>query len=298
MRRKHVHSAAIATLMAMLGLAACTQQPRVAPRPTEFDNRGQPPPPPAAAQTTLRGYVSDSAGRALDGATVEILDGPQAGHSALTDATGWFTLVGTFEDSTRLRASKDGHYPTTGTVAFQRGDGPAGYVTFILAVPAAPVDLTGDYELTFIADDTCQAVPAELRTRTYPVSVAADPSPRNPPGTFLWANIIGVPYFANQYRIPLLVAGDAVTFWLSEHGYGAAFVEQVGPNAYLEFQGGTTVSVGTSPVSTISTTFSGWVDYCVLRSPMPGQYFDCDAARAITNVSCEANNHRLILKRR
>ena len=299
MHREH-RSIAIATLVVVAGLAACSEPPDVVPGPTGVVNRGQPPPPPPPAlqETTLRGYVSDSAGRALEGATVEILDGPQSGRSAITDATGWFTLVGTLEDTTRLRASKEGHVSTTGTLAFQRGDGPPGYVTFILGVLAAPVSLAGDYKLTFIADDACQSVPSELRKRTYFTSIEVDPSPRNPPGTFLWANITGVPYLANQGRIPILVAGDVVTFWLGEHGYGAAFVEQVGPNAYLEFDGGVTVSVGSSPVSRISTTFTGAVDYCVLPSPMTGQYYDCDPGRAVTNVHCESSNHRLILKRR
>ena len=107
MHREHRRSIAIATLV-VAGLAACSEPPDVVPGPTGVVNRGQPPPPPPPAlqETTLRGYVSDSAGRALEGATVEILDGPQSGRSAFTDATGWFTLVGTLEDTTRLRASK------------------------------------------------------------------------------------------------------------------------------------------------------------------------------------------------
>ena len=43
--------------------------------------------------------------------------------------------------------------------------------------------------------------------------------------------------------------------------------------------------------------FEGAVDYCVLRSPMTGQYFNCDRSQAVTNVHCESTNHRLILAR-
>ena len=115
--------------------------------------------------------------------------------------------------------------------------------------------------------------------------------------TFLWANIRGVSFLANQSRIPILIAGDVVTFWLGEHGYGAFFVEQVAPNTYLQFDGGATVSASQSPVTSLSTTFEGAVDYCVMRSPMTGLYYDCDRSRAVTNVHCVSNKHQLILTR-
>jgi hypothetical protein len=153
--------------------------------------------------------------------------------------------------------------------------------------------------LTFVADDACTTVPEELRTRTYAARIEPDlADPRLPAGTFLWANISGVSFHANQSRIPILVAGDAVTFWLGEHGYGAALVEQVAPNTYLEFDGGAMVSAVQSPVSSLSTTFEGAVDYCVMKSPMTGLYWDCDRRRAVTDVHCVSTKHRLILTRR
>src|SRR5688572_17224013 len=42
----------------------------------------------------------------------------------------------------------------------------------------------------------------------------------------------------------------------------------------------------------------GAVDYCEMKSPMTGLYYDCNPARAVTNVHCVSKNHRLILTRR
>lgn len=73
-------------------------------------------------------------------------------------------------------------------------------------------------------------------------------------------------------------------------------VEHVAASTTLGFGGRAEVSVG-APVSTISTTFEGVVDYCVLKAAT-GQFWQCDAARADIHVSCESKNHRLILTRR
>src|SRR5262245_53019830 len=129
MRRDVFRPVGIGVTVIAMGFAASDGPPPLPTTPTGVVGQVQPPPPapqPGTAQTTLKGVVTDSAFRVLPGATVEILDGPQAGRSALTDATGWFTLVGVFEDTTRLRASKEGHITTNGTVAFQRGEEQAG----------------------------------------------------------------------------------------------------------------------------------------------------------------------------
>ena len=254
-------------------------------------------PPNGGQSRTLRGFVGDTIHRPLGGARIEVLDGPQTGSVATTDDSGWFTLTAVLEDTTRLRVTREGHVTATGTMAFFRRDGPTDYVSILLAVLVVSVSIEGDYSLTFVADDRCTTVPENLRTRTYSTTIAPDTSSTNPAGTFLWANITGVSYFANQSRIPILVAGNDVTFWLGEHGYGAAFVEQVAPNTYLQFDGSATVSAGESPVSFLSTTFEGATDYCVTKSPMTGLYYDCNSS-AVTNVHCVSKNHRLILKRR
>jgi len=299
MRRQRASLIGIVTLVIAQGLAACGERSTLAPSDPPGSQPGVISPPNGTQTRTLRGIVGDTIARPLRGAKVEVLDGPQAGSVATTDFSGWFTLIAALADTTRLRVSKEGHVSATGTIAFWRRDGPTDYVSMALAVLAPPVSIVGDYSLTFVADDACTTVPEELRTRTYAATIEPDlVDPRIPAGTFLWANISGVSFLANQRRIPILIAGDVVSFWLGEHGYGAFFVEQVAPSTYLQFDGSATVSAGPSPISSLSATFEGAVDYCVMRSPMTGSHYDCDRTRAVSNVHCVSNKHRLTLTRR
>ncbi|MEO8678238.1 MAG: hypothetical protein ABI665_04280, partial [Vicinamibacterales bacterium] len=57
---------------------------------------------------------------------------------------------------------------------------------------------------------------------------------------------------------------------------------------------------------TISMGLEGWIDYCVMPSPM-GTYYNCGTSNftgepipgaAVTYAHCESKNHRLILARR
>jgi hypothetical protein len=57
----------------------------------------------------ISGTVSDTAFRPLAGARVELIDGPQAGMSTTSDAQGSFSFTATVDDTTRFRASKEGH---------------------------------------------------------------------------------------------------------------------------------------------------------------------------------------------
>ena len=90
----------IVLLMVVLGFAGCSGSSPSAPAP------GSQPPPGAFF---IRGTVSDTAFRPLAGARVEVVDGRQAGLATTADAKGVFSLIGTFDDATRFRATKEGH---------------------------------------------------------------------------------------------------------------------------------------------------------------------------------------------
>src|ERR1043166_1526593 len=62
-----------------------------------------------AVPVEVTGHVTDTALRALPGARIEVLDGPQTGASTTSDASGTFSLTGAFDAGTRLRAAKDGY---------------------------------------------------------------------------------------------------------------------------------------------------------------------------------------------
>lgn len=80
--------------------------------------------------------MCDTAYRPLAGARVEVLDGPQANTSTLTDGAGEFSLRGIFDETTRFRAEKDGHESATGTLWFCAACNPQRRMNFILGVLA------------------------------------------------------------------------------------------------------------------------------------------------------------------
>ena len=140
--------AGILFLVLAAGLAGCNSSPSSlpsAPSPVP-----QPPPPNGEL---ISGSVHDSALRTLAGASVEVLDGPQAGTSTTTDAAGQFSLRGTFDDTTQFRATKEGHVAATRTLLpYCAQCNPHRWIYFYLAVLAPPVNMAGDYRLTFIRD--------------------------------------------------------------------------------------------------------------------------------------------------
>lgn len=119
------------------------------------------PPPPAPFQVT--GHVYDAADRPLEGATVEVLDGPQAGTVTTSDAAGALSLTGTFNGATRFRASRADYVTAiksfSAITTFKA-------IGFFLDGVAAPVNIAGDYTVTFLADSACAELPGDVRTRT------------------------------------------------------------------------------------------------------------------------------------
>jgi hypothetical protein len=273
------------------GLVGCggSGSPSVAsavPLPTPL-----PAPQPIPFQVT--GSVFDTVNRALAGARVEVLDGPQAGTSTTSDPAGAFSLTGTFDGATRFRASKEGFVAATqafSSIVARRS------IFFALDVAAGSVNIAGDYTLTFTADSACaDQLPAEVRTRTYAATVRPTSSSTRPANTQFTAALSGAELDTYYRMITIFVAGDYLDFDLSDN----FLLEEVAPDTYLTIGGVGAASVGTSGVSTISASFQGLFDYCVTKAePNLGNLYSCVPAEAIAHAQCAAKNHRLILKRR
>lgn len=247
-------------------------------------------PSPAVAGELIRGAAQDSAFRPLAGARVEILNGPQAGTSTTSDAFGNFSLTGTVDDTTQFRASKDGYVTATAT-ALPGCDGcnPRRWIFFYLDVLEPPVDLSGNYTLTFTADSACANLPDELRTRTYDATIRAHTK------TSLSVVPSGPAFSDNLSLFYLNVAGNFVNVSLGDHT-DPGIAERVAPNTYFAFGGWSTVTVA-APVHTITTPFEGWIDHCVLKAPI-GTRYDCTAANTVTFARCQSKKHQLTLTRR
>jgi hypothetical protein len=224
---------------------------------------------------------------------VEVLDGPQAGMVTTSEANGNFFFEGTFATLVTLRATKDGY--TVGTETAHRTTDGRAYAFFQLASLSPPVPVVGNYTLTISADSTCAALPDEERTRTYAATVTAVSNSRTPANTRFDGAVTGGQFvpFANIFFVG--VFGDYVA--ISTEGEGPSIVEQVGPNRYVAFYGGASVSVGPAGISTISAPFKGSIEYCELKSAI-GQYYDCSPALAAVHEECTSNNGQLTLTRR
>jgi hypothetical protein len=229
----------------------------------------------------------------LAGVSIEVLDGPDTGMTGLTDSTGWFTLTGRFDDTTRLRATKEGHSAATVAIGAPCTDcaGPhIRYVGLSLAPLIPPAGIVGNYDLTFVVDSACHALPEELRTRSFRASIVPSADPGGAPGTSFSANLSGATFFDRHDSFPVGVAGNRVVF-LTEDDL-PYLVEEVAPNTYLAFSGRASVDLSDAPVSTISVSYQGLISYC---TPAFQPYAYCNQA---AQQGCESKNHRLILTRR
>jgi hypothetical protein len=277
-------SEAIAILVVAHGLVGCGPG---APSPIPVSQAA---PQPASIQLT--GFVFDTANRALPGARVDVLTGPQAGTSTFADAHGAFALTGGFDDTTRFRASKEDYISATQTftsVATRKT------IFFALAGVGASAQLAGDYTVTFIADSACPDFPNQLRTRTYAATIAPVDFAR-PADTYFVAALSGASLDTYYNRLIIFVAGNYVLFDLSDN----YLLEEVGDEAYLTIGGTGSTSVATSGVSTISVPFDGLFDYCAMKSEREAGsgYNGCVPGETVAHAQCVSKNHRLILTRR
>lgn len=202
------------------------------------------------------------------------------------------------DDSSRFRASKDGHVAATATIQPNCAPcNPQRWVHFYLNVLEAPVALAGNYMLTFIADGACGNLPDALHTRRYAVTVAPGDLnwPGYPPasGTSFRVTPRGANFPPGLNLFYLNVAGSYVSLSLGDHT-DPGITERVESHTYFAF-GGSAVVTSATPVSSISTPFQGWIDHCV--NPRMGERYDCTPSPEVTLARCESRNHQLILTR-
>jgi Carboxypeptidase regulatory-like domain len=254
-----------------------------------------PVPSPAPQPAVLRpisGYVYDTAFRPVAGASVQLVDGPQAGTMTTSDASGHFSYDGTFSMPVTLRATKDGY--TTATAPAQALTDGRAYAGFQLGSVTPPVGIGGSYTLTITADSACTTLPDDVRTRTYRAAVIAATNTRAPAGTSFNGTVAGAQFAPHANLFWVGVFGDYVS--TSTIGEGPSIVEQVGPNRYIAFMGEAGLSVGSADTSTISAPFKGTIEYCELKSAI-GQYYDCSPELAAVREECTSNNGQLTLTR-
>ena len=245
-----------------------------------------PPPPPG---TLVRGVVLDTVFRVVAGARVEVVDGSQAGTSTTSNTQGEYSLTGSFDGSTRFRASKEGHIEQVLALSSCPACG-SGWIPFYLDVVASPVNIAGSYALTFVADSSCDSLPENARTRSYAATITPASS-RSFQVTFEDA-----PFLQGYNFFTMTVAGEYIVFSLGDAHGTPGLVERLGANTYLAFDGGVAATAVTD-VSRITLSFVGFLEYCEVASEM-GRVYRCDAPQVVTRAACTSGSHRVTLTRR
>jgi hypothetical protein len=97
-------------------------------------------------------------------------------------------------------------------------------------VLAPPVNMAGDYTVTFMADSACTALPNEMRTRTYAATIGLVPN-SVPANAYVSVPLSGASFYKYFNDLSMGVAGDYVGFWLE------VLVEQIAPDTFLSFGG-------------------------------------------------------------
>ncbi len=243
------------------------------------------PPTSVAPATTIRGFVLDTAYRALPGARVEVVSGDSTGIIAFADADGIVMLNGRFTKETLFRATAEDHDARAQSwncsVAVCGGGGANPWLGFYLNPLVPPVDISGAYTLTIVADPKCVDIPEELRERRYGASVSAQPVNGRPatPGFDLTVtddSMIG------RYRgFAIGVAGTRLGFDL-HGGHDPVIVERLTGNQSISVSGWAATTVAGSQPSVITAALDGWIEYAPPRG---------------TTINCPSTAHQIILRR-
>jgi hypothetical protein len=264
--------ARLLTITALVLLASCDRPALTEPTPLGRATAGAG----SIAVFSLDGWVSDTAGRLLEGATVEVLSGPNAGAIAITDAAGQYAFSQPFAAVPSVRATKDGYVPGDSNVFILNGTSVIrGW--FRLGSPQPPVDLSGHYTLTFTADPSCQSLPGDARTRTYQTTIAAASG-------VLTLEAARFAAAAGRY------ASNVVYFSVFEDFLRLDFSD---PPVWELLDAGTSVYIDGFAEGTVSGPVAelrvdGEIEYCGVT----------EGDRCEEEVACESHNHRLVLARR
>ena len=235
---------------------------------------------------TIAAFVYDTASRRLQGAVVEVVDGPATGLLATSDERGYLSMSGTFVvGPVTLRVSKQG-YQTTVVKPTVPSDPALSYpLTLTLRSLATPINLAGKYTLTFKADQGCSSdLPDEFRTRTYSATIA----PRN-----ALADTFGVTLAASSLintELGLAVSGDYV-YLLIDPEFGGGLTERLAADRYFQLYGSAS---GTGrPSGTWSIVFNGVFDYCEVNAGAQSSPWVCTVSNR-THQSCPSRQHELV----
>jgi hypothetical protein len=153
----------------------------------------------------LRGTVTETGGVPVNGAVVEVIDGP--GNQAITNSSGFYELIGV-AGTVILRYGKAGYFDERRSVTMS-GDQT---LNVEITPRSAPANLAGTYRVTLTASSACTILPAEQRTRTYTAQITQF-------AARLFVTLTGASLVPGKDRFQGSVFGDSVTFDLGYFYY-------------------------------------------------------------------------------
>jgi Bacterial Ig-like domain (group 2) len=249
----------------------------------------------------LTGSVKEST-FPIGGARVEVVSGPFAGRSEMTNSSGSYRMYGVVGDL-QIRASTDGYVAQTAQVnvppiATPRRDQ---ILNFDLVLVNRVLTLAGTYRVTLRASSTCGAkIPADVAVREYLATVAQD-------GPRLSVTLSGAEFATTSPGVTGnhfdgRARPDSVEFTLGSFFYyyyyynSFGFVERLtrppigawgfAQSIYLTVFG---TAAGSATPSTISAALNGTLGLVDAPSGFSG--------RRTTLSSCNARDHQLVMTR-
>ena len=248
------------------------------------------PPPPTTVTSTLFGFVYDTVSRSVPSAMVEVVDGPAAGLNATTDERGHLSMNGTFAvGANTVRVSKGGYETATTRMTVPSNPSPTFTFTLTLRSLDTPLDLSGNYTLTFKADDACGSnLPPGLQTRSYTATIAPLISVVDGFGVTLAESSL-----ISRDPLFLRVSGDYVYMPIDPE-FSGGVTERVGRDAYVQLLGTARGTAGRS--RTWSIPFDGSFDYCEVP-PTERSTFLCGLSNP-TRRSCSSKQNEVVFAKR
>ena len=292
-----------AALLIVIALAGCNSGPRrssmlpTAPTPVA-------PLQSAVNAVNVRGTVYDTAYRPIAGAIIEVLDGPHAGLTATSIATGEFALAGAFEVGTRFRARSEGYLEGISRLEPRCPQCVSNFVNFNLGLPIAPANIAGDYLLTIDANEACTALPAEASKRTYRVRIVPEATQPTSANTYFRVAIDDGDIIRELAwdGVWIAAAGNYLELWMGDLHGQPGLVDEIDTDTFFSVGGAGHTTVEMTPVTVISARFDGELAYCVVKAGNSvvgaDRRYACNTDRAVTRAACQSPAHRLTLAKR
>jgi hypothetical protein len=234
---------------------------------------------PSQVSYSLEGWVHDTAGRPIEGATVEVLNGLHVGATTSSGRDGRYSFSQTVTSIPGMRATKAGYQPADGNVFVLMGSSIIRGL-FRLGSPNPPIDLGGNYLFTFTADASCTSLPPQARARTYQATIPRGQATHHVL-TLTGARFADAAPGYSANTIYVSVFENFVQFYFSDPPIWELLDAPTSLYVYGDAQGEITGAVSSFPV---------WGEFEFCGSTGDGK---CEE-----EVECESSHHTLTLTRR